>query len=211
MAPSSLDRIFQQASSSSPKSNGQPASHSIEDDPVVKELPGGYKKLASGVVLDKDGKPCRQCTSSMAWMSMMRSTKPASALATATAAPTTISSASSPTDCPPDVEDLGRSTWTMLHAMAASYPESASTSMQSTMKQFILTFSQLYPCGWCATDFRDWIKEPGNEPKVQSQDAFGQWMCEAHNAVNVKLGKKEFDCSLWKQRWKDGWNDGRCD
>ena len=123
MAPASLDRIFQQASSSSSKSNGPPASHSTEDDPVVKELPGGYKKLASGVVLDKDGKPCRQCTSSMAWMSMMKSTKPASTPATTTAASTTLSGVSSATECPPDVEDLGRSTWTMLHAMAASYPE----------------------------------------------------------------------------------------
>ena len=95
--------------------------------------------------------------------------------------------------------------------MAATYPAQASNSMQSTMRSFISTFSNLYPCGTCAEDFRQWMKEPRNEPRVQGQDELGQWMCEAHNAVNVKLGKKEFDCSLWKQRWKDGWKDGRCD
>jgi mitochondrial FAD-linked sulfhydryl oxidase len=36
-------------------------------------------------------------------------------------------------------------------------------------------------------------------------------MCQAHNEVNRKLGKSEFDCGLWKERWRDGWRDGRCD
>ena len=93
--------------------------------------------------------------------------------------------------------------------MAATYPAAATESMQSTMWSFISTFSNLYPCGTCAEDFRQWMKV--NQPRVAGQDELGQWMCEAHNAVNVKLGKKEFDCSLWKQRWKDGWKDGRCD
>ena len=153
---------------------------------------------------------CRSCTANSAWMAMMKkSTKPASA-STAAATTTTVEPTPVPSDCPPDVEELGRSTWTMLHNMAAIYPESAPSSMQTVMKQFISTFSQLYPCGWCAEDFRSWMKEPGNEPKVQGQDELGVWMCNAHNAVNIKLGKPEFDCSLWKQRWKDGWKDGRC-
>jgi mitochondrial FAD-linked sulfhydryl oxidase len=54
------------------------------------------------------------------------------------------------------------------------------------------------------------MKEPGNEVRTESQDAFGDWACRAHNAVNVKLGKGEFDCKLWKERWRDGWGDGRC-
>jgi len=31
---------------------------------------------------------------------------------------------------------------------------------------------------------------------------FAQWMCEAHNHVNRKLGKPDFDCSKVDQRWK---------
>lgn len=94
--------------------------------------------------------------------------------------------------------------------MAATYPEAAPPETQTIMKQFISTFSKLYPCYVCAEDFQDWLKEPGNEPKVKGQDELGLWACRAHNAVNTKLGKPEFDCSLWKQRWKDGWTDGRC-
>lgn len=82
--------------------------------------------------------------------------------------------------------------------------------MQATTRAFIQTFSALYPCGYCAEDFRGWLREPGNEVRVEGQDAFGDWACRAHNAVNVKLGKGEFDCKLWKERWRDGWKDGRC-
>ncbi|EXJ89945.1 hypothetical protein A1O3_03012 [Capronia epimyces CBS 606.96] len=114
-------------------------------------------------------------------------------------------------ECPPDVEELGRSTWTLLHSIAATYPTAAPPETQSIMQQFLSTFAKLYPCWVCAEDFRGWMRQPGNEPKVKGQDELGMWMCQAHNAVNVKLGKSEFDCTLWKQRWKDGWKDGRCD
>ena len=36
-------------------------------------------------------------------------------------------------------------------------------------------------------------------------------MCEAHNRVNLKLGKKLFDCNKVMERWYDGWSDGSCD
>ena len=123
----------------------------------------------------------------------------------------TESSSSLPADCPPDVETLGRGTWTLLHTISASYPSSATPTQQSEMSQFLALFSKLYPCWVCADDFREWMTKKGNEPKVDGREGLGKWMCEAHNEVNRKLGKKEFDCSLWKERWRDGWKDGRCD
>ena len=54
MAPSSLDQIFQSASGSSKAAKGPNTGYA---DGEVKELPGGYKKLPNGVILDKDGKP----------------------------------------------------------------------------------------------------------------------------------------------------------
>ena len=50
-----------------------------------------------------------------------------------------------------------------------------------------------------------------NKPRLSGRSEFGNWMCEAHNVVNKKLGKKEFDCSKWEERWRTGWKDGRCD
>jgi FAD-linked sulfhydryl oxidase len=114
-------------------------------------------------------------------------------------------------DCPPDVEQLGRSTWTLLHTIAAQYPAAPTLAEQLNAKTFIQSFSKLYPCWHCASDFQAWLKRDSNAPRVSSRDDFGRWLCEAHNAVNVKLGKKTFDCNRWEERWRTGWKDGRCD
>ncbi|MCJ1480851.1 hypothetical protein MMC06_001006 [Schaereria dolodes] len=175
---------------------------------------GVPKRLPKGVVLGKDGKPCRSCTSVADWAALTKKAVSQSRTAT-TDAPvnTTVSNTSSPAmsaDCPPDVEALGRSTWTLLHTISAAYPSSATPSQQSEMSQFLSLFSKLYPCWVCADDFRDWMSKTGNKPRVEGRAGLGKWMCEAHNEVNRKLGKKEFDCSRWEERWRDGWNDGSC-
>ncbi|KAK5115538.1 hypothetical protein LTR62_001197 [Meristemomyces frigidus] len=168
------------------------------------------KPLPKGVVLGPDGKPCRTCTSSASWKAMMKgaTTQPTKVATTPPAGAT--SSLQPPPDCPPDVEQLGRSSWTLLHAMTAAYPERPSLTQQMETKQFLGLFSKMYPCWVCADDFRTWMKD-GNEPRVSNREDFGQWMCEAHNAVNVKLGKQSFDCKRWEERWRTGWKDGRCD
>ncbi|CAG8698842.1 5767_t:CDS:1, partial [Scutellospora calospora] len=114
-----------------------------------------------------------------------------------------------PSDCPPDVEQLGRSTWTFLHTMAAYYPEVPSYIQQRSMKTFLITFSQFYPCDPCAEHLREEMKS--KPPKVQSRWALGKWLCEMHNIVNERLGKDIFDCNKIDERWKDGPKDGRCD
>lgn len=135
---------------------------------------------------------------------------------TATAAAATAIVASSATtataqkECPPDVNQLGRATWTFLHSLAATYPEKASPAEQKQMSSFLGIFSNIYPCWHCAEDFRDWVSVPENKPALSGRDAFGNWLCVAHNEVNQKIGKPEFDCKNWKYRWVDGWPDGSC-
>lgn len=114
-------------------------------------------------------------------------------------------------NCPPDSEALGRATWTFLHTMAANYPEKPDFSEQVDMLSFFNTFSKIYPCWYCADDFRKWMNVRQNKPRVSSQEELNIWLCEAHNNVNRKLGKKEFNCQDWMYRWKKGWPDGRCD
>nr|OQO21163.1 hypothetical protein B0A51_10906 [Rachicladosporium sp. CCFEE 5018] len=173
----------------------------------------GRANLPKGVVLGPDGKPCRSCTSVASWMAMARSSpsggKPTNIATTVPPAQAT-SSLDIPSDCPPDVEQLGRSTWTLLHSLTANYPERPCLTQQSDTRQFMSLFGKMYPCWVCADDFRAWMQN-GNAPKVSNREEFGKWMCEAHNAVNVKLGKPSFDCDKWEERWRTGWKDGRCD
>ena len=93
--------------------------------------------------------------------------------------------------------------------MAAYYPDKPTQDDQTTMKNFINAVSRFYPCDVCATDFREDIQK--HPPKTESRMALSLWWCGAHNRVNKKLGKDEFDCSKLDERWLDGWKDGSCD
>ncbi|KAL7620042.1 Flavin-linked sulfhydryl oxidase of the mitochondrial IMS [Parahypoxylon ruwenzoriense] len=179
-------------------------------------------ELPKGIVLDKDGKPCRSCTSGRdfrVWSQMTKSSLRsgggaatavgAGAAAAAATAASSYQHRAPPDDCPADVETLGRSTWTLLHSIAATYPQAPSVAQQSDLRTFMRTFSRLYPCWMCAEDFQRYMER--EHLQVGSRDEFGKWLCEAHNAVNVKLGKATFDCSRWEERWRTGWKDGRCD
>lgn len=182
-----------------------------------------YKLVATGSIKLTYTFRCKTCTSAASWRAMLKqaSTSGGIAAGAGAAATTTTSSTTSipapppstQTDCPPDVEELGRSTWTFLHTLTAAYPTTATPEKQTQMRTFLGLFSNLYPCWACAEDFRNWMADPTgkNEPRLSSRAEFGQWMCEAHNAVNRKLGKKEFDCRFWEERWRIGWKDGRCD
>lgn len=58
-------------------------------------------------------------------------------------------------DCPLDKNELGRSSWALLHTMAAHYPENPSQKHKADVKSFFDTFSRLYPCEWCSKDFQE--------------------------------------------------------
>ncbi|XP_055709016.1 FAD-linked sulfhydryl oxidase ALR [Phlebotomus papatasi] len=140
--------------------------------------------------------PCRSCTEFKSWSKQM-------------SMPGKDKSQLPRTDCPLDKNELGRSTWGFLHTMAAHYPESPSQEQVRDMKSFFSLLSSFYPCEYCAKDLRDELKV--DPPQAKSQHDLSQWLCRLHNKVNVKLGKKEFDCTKVNERWRDGWLDGSCD
>lgn len=98
--------------------------------------------------------------------------------------------------------ELGRSTWTLLHTMAAVYPGIPSAEHKKDVLHFIYLLSKLYPCGDCAQHFQKLLEN--FPPKVGNHDEFAGWMCQAHNVVNKRLGKPEFDCQRVDERWECG-------
>ena len=111
--------------------------------------------------------------------------------------------------CPPTREEIGTSTWSLLHSMAAWYPKSPTAKDQQLMSGFMQALARFYPCTWCATDFQQNIES--NSPKTESRDELCIWLCEQHNIVNQKLGKPLFQCSIDKldERWRKS-NDPKC-
>ncbi|KAF7638814.1 Sulfhydryl oxidase [Meloidogyne graminicola] len=112
-------------------------------------------------------------------------------------------------DCPLDKDQLGRSTWNLLHTFSVYYSDNPTDKEKKNAQDFLTSFSNIYPCEHCAADFRLDLKE--NPPILTNRTLFAQWMCEAHNRVNSKLGKSLFDCNKVMERWYDGWSDGSCD
>lgn len=110
--------------------------------------------------------------------------------------------------CPPDSTQLGQSTWTFLHTMAAYYPEKATQDDQSIMMAFIDGLARFYPCGYCADHLKQEIKT--NPPKLASNVELSDWFCRIHNEVNVRQGKPVFDCSKVFERWRDGPPKSNC-
>ncbi|AET41621.1 flavin-linked sulfhydryl oxidase Ecym_8345 [Eremothecium cymbalariae DBVPG len=152
------------------------------------------------IIYDKDGKPCRSCNTLLDFQFVSKTVSPTPQSEKGNIEGSKVYKKVDP----PDVEQLGRSSWTLLHTVAATYPEVPSDHQKKEMNQFMNIFSHVYPCSWCGKDFEDYIRN--NAPKVDSREELGKWLCDAHNEVNEKLGKEKFNCDLWKKRWVDGWN-----
>ncbi|THU86221.1 FAD-dependent thiol oxidase [Dendrothele bispora CBS 962.96] len=179
--------------------------------------------LPPGMVMGPDGKPCKVCTAFRNWpgKTTKSNAKSSTQKSTAVGAMAAIASGGAvasvsspdpnvlPAHCPPDVEQLGRATWTFLHTTAAYYPERPTPTQRANMLSLIRALPLLYPCSHCADDFGEDMKN--NAPDVSGRAGLSRWLCERHNEVNVKLGKEKFDCGKTDERWKDGPTDGSCD
>lgn len=162
------------------------------------------------IIYDEDGKPCRSCNTLLDFQ-MATGKLPISASSSSSKqTPKTIPTpASNPIEDeykqdPPDVELLGRSSWTFIHSLCAKYPTKPSNEDKEQISSFFKMLGRMYPCDWCAKDFTKYLQE--HQLDNSSNEGLNMWLCGAHNAVNKKIGKKEFDCQLWKKRWKDGWD-----
>jgi FAD-linked sulfhydryl oxidase len=171
-----------------------------------------------GMVLGPDGKPCKPCTAFRHWKPLSDakkksagSGKSAAAMMAALASGQNTSPdlEAPPPNCPADVEQLGRATWTFLHTTAAYYPDRPTSNQRANMLGLLNALPSLYPCSHCASHLAENMKD--HPPDVSGGVALSRWLCERHNDVNERLGKDKFDCAKTDERWKDGPNDGSCD
>lgn len=104
---------------------------------------------------------------------------------------------------PPTKAELGQAGWTLLHVMAANTPEKPTEQESARVDAFLHALGHLYPCPTCAAHFRQHIQQ--HPIASSSREALSLWLCEAHNEVNIRNGKKSFYCDIGvlDARWKD--------
>ena len=104
---------------------------------------------------------------------------------------------------PPTKQELGQAGWTLLHVMAANFPDEPTRRQSSRMEAFLRGLGDFYPCPVCAAHFRSFMLE---QPVAsESRKNLSLWMCGAHNEVNKRNGKEAFYCDIevLDARWKD--------
>lgn len=96
-------------------------------------------------------------------------------------------------------EKLGRYSWSVLHSIASAYPKNPSEEDKKAIKNFVESFSHLYPCDECRKHFKEMVAE--NELKANSRQELVQYFCDLHNIVNKRLEKPIFDCKNALSYW----------
>ena len=79
-----------------------------------------------------------------------------------------------------DRNELGRSTWYLLHEIVKLPPSPVFASLMWSL-------SELYPCKVCQVHLVEYLHD---HPPEMSE----QWLCKFHNVVNLRLGKAEYEC-----------------
>ena len=104
---------------------------------------------------------------------------------------------------PPTKQELGQAGWTLLHTIAANFPEQPNARQMQRMESFLHALGDFYPCEVCASHFRR--HTAANPVAVRTRSELSMWMCSAHNEVNLRNGKEAYYCDLGvlDARWKD--------
>eukprot|EP00557_Chaetoceros_sp_GSL56_P012419 CAMPEP_0176481646 /NCGR_PEP_ID=MMETSP0200_2-20121128/2938_1 /TAXON_ID=947934 /ORGANISM="Chaetoceros sp., Strain GSL56" /LENGTH=177 /DNA_ID=CAMNT_0017877879 /DNA_START=6 /DNA_END=539 /DNA_ORIENTATION=- len=112
-------------------------------------------------------------------------------------------------ECPPSKGVIGDSAWTFLHSMVAWYPDKPTAEQEKKMANFMEAVATFYPCSYCAEDFQENMKQ--SPIRTKTRQDLCVWLCEQHNKVNEKLGKKIFKCDIESldERWRKS-NDPAC-
>lgn len=87
----------------------------------------------------------------------------------------------------------GPSGWNFLHAVSYSFPVKPSEEEKHDMYNFLRYFARVIPCKMCRDDFGNYIRthlKNSDNPALKSKQQLVYFLVDAHNYVNVKIGKR---------------------
>ena len=96
-------------------------------------------------------------------------------------------------------QEIGRNTWSLLHSMAASYPNEPTEEDKKQITNFLYSLANLFPCKICGSHLLKMLKKEGVH--ADSREELVNYICKIHNIVNKVLQKPQFDCKKAFDFW----------
>ena len=96
-------------------------------------------------------------------------------------------------------QEIGRNTWSLLHSMAASYPNEPTEEDKKYITNFLYSLANLFPCKICGSHLLKMLKKEGVH--ADSREELVNYICKIHNIVNKVLEKPIFDCKKAFDFW----------
>lgn len=90
----------------------------------------------------------------------------------------------------PDPSVWGPTFWRTIHAVAIHYPDSPTPEHADAARAFFYALRYLLPCPGCRVGIAKMVDAEDFEPALKSQRDLFAWTVKAHNAVNVRTGKR---------------------
>ena len=90
------------------------------------------------------------------------------------------------------LENWGPNAWRTLHAMSLSYPNAPTETDKLNMKTLLFQFARFLPCKLCGKHFYEVLQRrivPDSSTALNSRKNFVNFVIDAHNEVNERLGK----------------------
>ena len=96
-------------------------------------------------------------------------------------------------------QEIGRNTWTILHSIAASFPNNPTEEDKKQITNLMYSLAHLFPCKICGGHLLKMLNKEG--VKANSREELVNYICKIHNIVNKVLGKPIFDCKRAFDFW----------
>ena len=96
-------------------------------------------------------------------------------------------------------QEIGRNTWTILHSIAASFPNNPTEEDKKQITNLMYGLAHLFPCKICGGHLLKMLNKEG--VKANSREELVNYICKIHNIVNKVLGKPIFDCKRAFDFW----------
>ena len=96
-------------------------------------------------------------------------------------------------------QEIGRNTWSLLHSIAASYPNEPTKEDKQQITNFLYGLANLFPCKICGNHLLRMLNKEGIH--ADSREELVNYMCKIHNIVNKVLNKPHFDCKKAFDFW----------